>query len=220
MPADIPRLNDAEARVLGVLIEKSLTTPDNYPLSINATLNACNQKSNRDPQVSFVEAEVLVALQGLVSKYLAGKVIGAGSRVEKFRHTAAKTLELDAGHLAVLAELMMRGPQAAGELRARVQRMADTPSLADLTARLEHLIERGFAIQVAPALGSRAARFAQTLCPNLHPIESLAAQAAQRPASTGVSQRSSEPLADRVSTLEATVAELKQKLERLLEELG
>ena len=222
MQDPIPKLNDAEARVLGVLIEKSLTTPDSYPLSINATLNACNQKSNRDPQVSFVEAEVLVALQGLVPKFLAGKVISAGSRVEKYRHTAVKTLDLEAVHLAILAELMMRGPQAAGELRARVNRMAKTADLAELSSHLDQLIQRGFVQGVAAAPGSRAPRFAQTLCANLHAIEAPSSMAAS-PTNTQAAPSAADahkPLTGRVDALEHEVADLRQKLEALLEELS
>jgi uncharacterized protein YceH (UPF0502 family) len=218
MTNSFPKLNDAEARVLGVLIEKSLTTPDNYPLSINATINGCNQKSNRHPQVSFVEAEVVLALQGLVPKFLAGKIISAGSRVEKFKHTAVKTLGLDAEHLAILAELMMRGPQAAGDLRARVHRMASTPTLADLAPRLDTLVERGLLRTAPPAAGSRAARFAQMLCPDLHPIEAGEASA-PAPGRSQAGTPASPGLASRVERLENEVAQLRESLQGLLDQL-
>ena len=116
-------LNSHEARVLGVLIEKAYTTPDQYPLSLNGATNGCNQKSNRDPKVDFSEAEVRIALQGLRMKGLAGGAVLAGSRVEKFRHNAKEILKVGERAIAVMAELMLRGPQTAGELRTRAKRM-------------------------------------------------------------------------------------------------
>src|SRR5688572_24524311 len=110
------QLNPHEARLLGVLIEKALTTPEQYPLSIHAATAGCNQKNNRWPVTEFSEAEVHVGMQGLVMKHLAGRVVAAGSRVDKYRHSANEALSLDEPHLAVLAELLMRGPQQPGEL--------------------------------------------------------------------------------------------------------
>ena len=118
-----------EARVLGVLVEKGYSTPDQYPLSLNAVANGCNQKSNRDPIVDFSEAEVRIALQGLRMKGFVGVSVPAGSRVEKWHHNAKETLKLEERDLAVLAELMLRGPQTAGELRGRAKRMRDIPNL-------------------------------------------------------------------------------------------
>ena len=207
----LPQLNSHEARVLGVLIEKALTTPDQYPLSINAAVNGCNQKSNRHPVTDYLEAEVHVALQGLIVKHLAGKVVPAGSRVEKFRHNAGETLGLDGGKLAVLAELMMRGPQTPGELRARVHRMSPTPQLADLMGRLGALVESGFVRRLDPAPGSRAERYAQLLCPDAHPLDAAPARAPaepRAPAPPGASD-----LEARVARLETEVSELRALLE-------
>ena len=230
----LPELNDAEARVLGVLIEKALTTPDHYPLSINALLNGANQKSNRFPVTSYVEAEVVVALQGLVPKGLAGRVVGAGSRVEKFRHTANGKLDLDDAHVAILAELLLRGPQMPGELRARVHRMAPTPKAEDLKARLELLVARGFARRLPPAPGSRAERYEQLLSPGLHALPSGAPTAAlpatehtppaeSRAASdrlTVVPSAQPEKASDRLERLERLVGELRRDLDALRAELG
>jgi len=201
----LPQLNSHEARVLGVLIEKSLTTPDQCPLSINATVNGCNQKSNRHPVSDYLEAEVDVALQGLIVKHLAGKVVPAGSRVEKFRHNAGETLGLDEGKLAILAELLMRGPQAPGELRARVHRMSPTPGLGDLMPRLGILIESGFVRRLDPAPGSRAERYGQLLCPDAHPLGAPPARA----------QAESSDLEARVAALEAELRELRALVEIL-----
>lgn len=220
-------LNDAEARVLGVLVEKALTTPDNYPLSLNALVNGCNQKSNRDPVTDLVEAEVVVALQGLTPKGLAGRVVQAGSRVEKFRHTANATLDVDDACLAVLAELLMRGPQSQGELRARVNRMAPTPTLPELQDRLQLLIARGFVERVAPAPGSRAERFAQRLAPGLHPVRA-AASGSPAPAPTATIAATTARggtggetgLAERVERLENRLDRLAETVETLLARLG
>ena len=112
-------LNGHEARALGVLIEKAFTTPDQYPLSLNATTNGCNQKSNRDPVTDFSEAEVRIALQGLRMKGLAGQSVPAGSRVERWRHNAMETLGIGEREAAVLAELLLQvlSAQAPGEVQ-------------------------------------------------------------------------------------------------------
>src|SRR5262249_37439902 len=137
------QLDPYEARVFGVLVEKALTTPDQYPLTLNAVTNGANQKSNRDPVLSLDEVEVAGALQRLEGKYMVRKVFPGNSRVEKYCHNGKDALNLEANALAVLAELLMRGPQTPGDLRARAQRMAVLPSQADLTAVLERLIARG-----------------------------------------------------------------------------
>jgi uncharacterized protein len=230
MDQNMPRLNDAEARVLGVLIEKSLTTPNGYPLSLNSAVNGCNQKSNRDPQTSFVEAEVVVALQGLVPKGLAGRVMRAGSRVESFRHTAHAGLGLEDGELAILAELLLRGPQAQGQLRARVDRMSPTPTLEELRARLDGLVTAGFVARVAPPPGTRAEHFVQLLAPDLHAPgaaakpELFAALASSASLDSGEPAESEGPappaLEERMQRLETKVEEMGAKLDGLLAQLG
>lgn len=223
MGDELPVLNEHEARVLGVLIEKAMTTPDQYPLSLNAATNGANQKSNRHPQVDWLEAEVDVALQGLQIKGLAGLVASAGSRVEKYRHNGRERLGLDDPGLAILAELLMRGPQTAGELRGRAHRMSPIPTLGELERHVEGLIERGLVRRVPPARGSRAGRFAQCLAPDLHPLDS-----GEPAPGGGDATRAREPrapagspgLAERVGALEREVAELRGVLEGLVAELG
>jgi len=224
---DHPKLNDVEARILGVLIEKAFTTPNQYPLSLNAIRNGCNQKSNREPVTDFVDAEVVVGLQGLVPKHLAGKVIEAGSRVEKFRHTAKEGLRAEDGEIAILAELLMRGPQPQGELRGRVHRMVPTPTLPDLQARLEALIAKGLVERVAPAPGSRTMRYAQLLSPSLHATEPapaaapLAAVAASPPAALAPRASSaSRGLESRIEAIEHELKDLREKVAELLSALG
>ncbi|MEM1451119.1 MAG: YceH family protein [Planctomycetota bacterium] len=233
-------LNGHEARVLGVLVEKAFTTPDQYPLSINAATNGSNQKSNRDPQVDFSEAEVRIALQGLRMKGLAGQTVPAGSRVEKWHHNAKETLKLEERDLAVLAELMLRGPQTAGELRGRAKRMRDIPNLEVLDQCLARLAEKGY---VRTLSGGRAPKTMQTLCADLHPDGANAASTsapvpapapapaaaaaaaspeAVAPPAPGVSSSGggATDLATRVAALEARVDELAQTIERLTAELG
>ncbi len=210
MSAEPPVLLEIEARLLGVLVEKALTTPEQYPLSFNAATNGCNQRSNRDPVTSFTQPEVEVAMGGLVQKHLAGRVMAAGSRVEKFRHTAGEALGLADGPLAVLSELLLRGPQSAGELRARVSRMVPVESLPDLLALLSPLLARGFAERLEPAPGSRAERYAQRLCP-----QARAAAAAGRPSAPATPSLGPPAAAPAGTSLEARVAALERAFETL-----
>jgi uncharacterized protein YceH (UPF0502 family) len=208
------QLNEVEARLLGVLIEKALTTPEQYPLSMNSAVLGCNQKSNRHPVVEWSEAEVHVGMQGLVMKHLAGRSMQAGSRVDRYKHSAGEALALDDAHLAVIAELMMRGPQQPGELRTRVERMVPTATLEVLQARLAHLIDKGLVKRLAPSPGSRAERYVQTLAPDLHALDAPSIDA---PAPR---ERSSAGLESRVAALETQVGELRTTMTELLKQLG
>lgn len=213
------QLNPHEARVLGVLIEKSFTTPDQYPLSLNGATIGSNQKSNRSPVLDFSEAETLVALQGLQMKQLAGGSYPAGSRVEKWRHNAREHLGVGDEDLAVLAELLLRGPQSLGELRTRASRMRALASVDELQTVLDRLTQRGHAKRVPPAAGSRAERFAQLLARTLHldgePEEERAREPlAPRPTAAGTD------LAARVDQLEGDVASLRRQLSTLADKLG
>ncbi len=166
-----PPLDPFEARVLGVLIEKQLTTPDLYPLTLHAVTIGANQKSNRDPFMELLEGDAYAALQKLIRRGLAGSVHPVGARVEKFRHNAEALLKVGTPQVAVLAELLMRGPQQPGELRGRASRMTPIDSLPALTDVLQPLIEQGHVIRVEPSAGSRTERFAQTISPASHPID-------------------------------------------------
>src|SRR5437867_3254408 len=135
------QLTPEESRVLGVLIEKSTTTPEQYPLSINALTNGCNQKNNRDPIVNFSEDQVFDAVELLREKQLVVRVDIAGSRVHKYKHQASEVLRCRGGELAVLAELLLRGPQTLGELRGRASRMHPLATLDDAKAMLRGLME-------------------------------------------------------------------------------
>ena len=133
-------LNEIEVRVLGCLIEKELTTPEYYPLSLNALTNACNQKSNRDPVMALEESEVVRALDSLKFKRFA-RLAGDSGRVPKYRHSLAESLRLDPPALAVIAELLLRGPQTVGELRTRGERMSSFADLAAVETVLQELMD-------------------------------------------------------------------------------
>ncbi len=152
-PHDPPlaALHPIEVRVLGALLEKEVTTPEYYPLTVNALVNACNQKSSRDPVVNYDEDTVVAALDSLREKHLAMKISGAGHRVEKYGHRLGETLNLGRREMAVLCVLMLRGPQTVGELRGRTERIHDFVDLDEVEHVLESLAERSPAPLVARA---------------------------------------------------------------------
>ncbi len=140
-PAALPALSLHERRVLGVLVEKAKTTPDAYPMSLNGLVTGCNQKSNRDPVLNLSEDDAEEALRGCQQKGLAIRVTGSG-RVERWRHNLYDALHVNKAELAVLAELLLRGPQTEGELRGRAARMEPIDDLDALRAVLRPLAER------------------------------------------------------------------------------
>src|SRR5437763_9945146 len=135
-------LSPDESRVLGVLIEKATTTPEQYPLSLNAIANGANQKNNRDPVLQMVEDDAYAAVEGLRAKGLAIRVDQTGGRVHKYRHNAIDALHVRTGELAILAELLLRGPQTLGELRGRASRMHPMETIDVVKELLRALQER------------------------------------------------------------------------------
>ncbi len=209
-------LTPHECRVLGVLIEKAQTTPAQYPLTLNAITTGANQKSNRNPVLNLSEDDALHALDGLRAKSLSREVMLSGSRVEKHRHIARETLEVDTNELVILAELLLRGPQTVGELRGRASRMHPLESIEVVTSILDSLMRRDepYVRKCAPAPGSRATRYAQLLCPDLHPLD--AEPAAATPAAPAAEARAPDTdLVARVERLEQQVARLAATLEEL-----
>ena len=211
----IETIGKNEARLLGVLIEKATTTPEHYPLTLNAAVNAANQKSNRNPVMALEEDEVLEALENLVDGNLAKRAFPGGSRVEKFAHSAGGKLGLNSAALAVLAELLLRGPQTVGELRTRARRMAPLESLDAVQQVIQQLFEARLCKRFPPEPGGRAERYAQVLSPHSQPSEAIAiAQAATQP--TVVTAASTPPppadLERRVEDLERRLAEIEGKL--------
>jgi uncharacterized protein YceH (UPF0502 family) len=156
-------LTDVEQRVLGCLIEKRWTTPDQYPLSLNALRLACNQSTNRDPVTAYEEGQVRDAGQRLSKYGLARLASGAGSRATKYRHLAEEGLGLDREQLAILCVLLLRGPQTPGELKTRSDRMAHLPSLADVERVLAELGDKGYAERMGRRPGQKEDRFRQLL---------------------------------------------------------
>ena len=221
MAAD-PELDALEARVLGVLIEKELTTPEAYPLTLNALVAGCNQKNNRDPVLELFDGDVYAAVQKLVKKSVVGSVHPVGARVEKFRHNAAVLYELPPQQLAIVCELLLRGPQQPGELRARVSRMQPLDSQQALSDALAPLLSNGRVRRLDPLPGTRAERYVQTLAPAAHALETRAASPpAQAVAAPPPAAREEQTaLEKRVADLEEQSARLRRQLDHLAWSLG
>jgi hypothetical protein len=211
---DLP-LSDREVRVLGALIEKEITTPDYYPLSLNALTNACNQKSNRNPVMALDEQAVREALDSLNQKGLAGPTSTADSRVTKFGHRMQEVFNFDRREMALLCELMLRGPQTLGELRGHAERMYRFDDLATLEATLQKLIGwQPPLVKKLPRLpGTKEPRYAQLLAGDKPQwtaalAEPRVAGAVAEPDAGTMSHLRD----DRVVRLEAELAEVKQQL--------
>src|ERR1700758_5542830 len=159
------KLSSAEARVLGALVEKEITTPDYYPLSLNALANACNQRSNREPVMDLTEDEVRDALAGLQEHRLAGPARGADSRVTKYEHWLGEAFNFSRAETALLCVLLLRGPQTPGELRGRTERMHRFEEIGEVLGGLQRLMDRepSLAMLLPRQPGSREARYAQLL---------------------------------------------------------
>lgn len=199
------QLKPDECRVLGVLVEKALTTQAQYPLSLNALSAGCSQKSNRNPVLDYAEERVLAAIDGLRAGGLAEEAVLSGSRVTKFRHMARDRLQVDTAQLVLLAELMLRGPQSLGELRANASRMFSYDSLDAVQEALGRLSQRPEPLvrQAAAPPGSRAARFVQLLCPGLHPLGAAPEAPAGQPATDAGLAARVKRLEDEVQALRA-----------------
>jgi len=205
-------LNAAEARVLGSLVEKDITTPDYYPLSLNALINACNQKNNREPVMALEEDAVRDALQGLQQRNLAGPAGGADSRVTKYEHRMQEVFNFTRPETAILCVLLLRGPQTPGELRGRTERMHRFEDLDEVLSGLQQLMRRE--PPLAKALGRRPGtkeiRYAHLLSGDVEAWEPPA-ETASSAADSGSSERIAQ-LEEQVATLRNEVAELKQQM--------
>ena len=205
-------LSETEARVLGALIEKELTTPAYYPLSLNALVNACNQKSNRDPYMNLDEDAVLEALRSLNQKELAGPADNMESRVKKYEHRLQEAFNFTRHEIAILCELLLRGPQTPGELRGRAERMHTFDDLGIVQATLQRLMKREPPlIRLLPRQpGTKEARYAHLLSgeleswtrePEVEPIVISGSSMGQQIARLEID----------VATLQKEIADLKQK---------
>jgi uncharacterized protein len=194
-----------EIRVLGCLIEKQRTTPDVYPLSLNALRAACNQTTNRDPVVAYDEETIRAALRRLDQKRWARLASGPGSRAIKFRHLLEEALELSDSEMAVLCVLMLRGAQTPGELKARTERMHSFPSLAEVHETLDGLVERELVARLPRRPGQKEERYAQLLGGD--DVDVARAEPARVEPGGDVE--------DRLARLEEEVASLRQAVESL-----
>ena len=219
-------LNRVEARVLGALVEKDITTPDYYPLSLNALVNACNQKNNRDPVMTLDEAAVRGALDDLHNKNLAGPASGADSRVTKYEHRLQEMFNFTRGETAILCVLLLRGPQTPGELRARTERMHRFEDLSEVELSLQRLMQRDPPLaRVLPRQpGSKESRYMHLLSGDMKDPGMADASAARAPSPAYPVTNAAIPSTDRdrithledeVATLRKEVTDLKHQLERL-----
>jgi uncharacterized protein len=205
-------LSDVETRVLGSLVEKELTTPEYYPLSLNALVNACNQKSNRDPVMSLEEAEVREALRTLDKKGLAGPADNMLSRVSKYEHRLQEAYNFTRHEIAVLSELLLRGPQTPGELRSRADRMHKFDDLGIVHSTLHKLMNREPPlVKVLPRQpGTKEVRYAHLMSGDVEvPLSDSAAGVA--PTSSTSSIERIARLEDQVEKLQSEFADLKQQ---------
>lgn len=211
-------LTAAEARVLGALVEKEITTPDYYPLSLNALVNACNQRSNREPVMNLDEEEVRQALHGLEDKGLGGPARSAGGdRVAKYEHWLGEAFNFSRAETALLCVLLLRGPQTPGELRGRTERLHRFDEISDVLAGLQKLMEREPALAaILPRQpGTKESRYAQLLS---GPMETIAAPASEI-ALAGNGAASNEGMTERFDRLEAEVSELRREVSELRQKI-
>jgi len=200
------QLDAAELRVLAALMEKEITTPDYYPLSVNATVNACNQKSNREPVVSYDEEIVETALDGLRNKGLASRITG-DSRVAKHEQRFVEKCNLGRREAAVMCVLMLRGPQTVGELRGRTERLYTFDDLEAVESTLRRLAEMDFVKILPRQSGYKEQRWAQLLAGDVEVAEEPAEGSPVAAQERGPSDR------ERIAALELELAELKRQFE-------
>jgi uncharacterized protein len=205
-------LSDAEVRALGSLVEKDITTPDYYPLSLNALVNACNQKNNREPVMTLDEETVLDAVDSLEGQRLAGPASGADSRVTKYEHRLQEVFNFDRREIAILCVLLLRGAQTPGELRGRAERMYRFEALEDVLATLDRLSQREPPlVAVLPRQpGTKESRYMHLFSGDAPPLEAAPARASARPSMDD----------DRVARLEGEVTDLRREVGELKEQLA
>ncbi|EPJ7072897.1 TPA: YceH family protein [Citrobacter freundii] len=210
-------LTATEARVIGCLLEKQVTTPEQYPLSVNGVVTACNQKTNREPVMNLSESDVQEQLDNLVKRHFLRTVSGFGNRVTKYEQRFCNSefgnLKLSAAEVAVITTLLLRGAQTPGELRSRASRMYEFSDMAEVESTLENLATREdgpYVIRLAREPGKRESRYMHLFCGE---VDEAIAAADELPAASG-------DLQARVEVLETEVAELKQRLDSLLAHLG
>jgi uncharacterized protein YceH (UPF0502 family) len=213
-------LTEIETRVLGSLVEKDITTPDYYPLSLNALVNACNQKNNRDPIMTLNEQSVREALATLQEKHLAGPANGTDSRVSKYEHRLQEVFNFDRREIAVLCVLLLRGPQTPGELRSRTERMYHFEALEDVVSTLDRLAQREprLATILPRQPGTKESRYSHLL--SGEPQEPNSANVARAPSPANLATTSDPSSTDRILQLEGEVARLRLELSEVQQQLA
>jgi uncharacterized protein YceH (UPF0502 family) len=213
------QLSPLEARVIGCLVEKQVTTPEQYPLSINGVATACNQKTNREPVMTLSDAEVQDQLDMLVKRHYLRTVSGFGNRVTKYEQRFCNSefgdLKLSSAEVALVTTLLLRGAQTPGELRGRAQRMHEFGDMAEVENTLERLANREdgpFVVRLPREPGKRESRYMHLFSGEVD-VDTMATS---QPDASGAN----DDLRDRVLALEGEVAELKQRLDSLLAHLG
>jgi len=219
-PTEPILLTFAQTRVLGALIEKEVTTPDYYPLSLNALINACNQRSNREPVTDLDEEAVRQALHGLEDLHLAGRARGADGRVTKYEHWLGEVFNFNRAETALICVLLLRGPQTPGELRGRTERMHSFDELTDVLAGLQKLMDREppLAAVLPRQPGTKELRYAHLLS---GPVEAMRAAAFDPTVPRQAGQFAEEDAGheERIARLEATVTELRQEVVALRQKI-
>ena len=212
------QLSLMEARVIGSLLEKQITTPEQYPLSINAVTLACNQKTNREPVMNLAEHEVQDLLDALVKRHYLRTVSGFGNRVTKYEQRFCNSefgdLKLNPAEVAVITTLLLRGPQTPGELRSRAARMYEFADMQEIEQTLEHLASREdgpYVLRLPREPGKRESRYMHLFSGNVETLINMV---------EAVAPVEDESLLARVEALEGEVADLKQRLDSLLAHLG
>jgi uncharacterized protein YceH (UPF0502 family) len=221
-------LTEIEARVIGSLIEKDITTPAYYPLSLNALVNACNQKNNRDPVMALDEETVRQALDTLQEKRMAGPASGADSRVTKFEHRLQEVFNFDRREIAIVCVLLLRGPQTPGELRSRTDRMYHFEALDDIVSTLDRLAQREPPLtRVLPRQpGTKESRYTHLFSGELRSSESTKNADMERTSPERQSSRLSpanagaNSVSDRLGVLEEEVSRLRQELSEVQQQLA
>jgi uncharacterized protein YceH (UPF0502 family) len=206
-------LNEYECRVLGSLIEKQLTTPEYYPLTLNALVNACNQKSNRDPVMSLGEADVLAAIDSLREKNLVYTFHGSTSRTVKYKHVLPSVLDIEPPAVAVITLLLLRGPQTIGELRGRSERLYEFKDLGEVQETIDELAGRDepLVVKLDRQPGQKDARYAHLLGGQIDQTGFIASR--ERTPSSGTANERFEKLEEEVAFLRGEIEAIRTKLD-------
>ena len=207
-------LNEIEARIVGSLVEKQLTTPEYYPLTLNALVNACNQKNNREPVMNLDDHTVNAAIEHLRDRNIVYVFYGSTSRVPKYKHMLPSVYELDPAEVAVVSVMLLRGPQSLGELRTRTERLHSFAGLGEMQETLDGLIRRDdpLVIKLPVLAGQKEARFGHLISGEID-VEAFAASVATSRVSGGASNERIEKIEEEVKTLREEVEGIKATFE-------